>query len=191
MAARSTLTVTSGTTITSAWGNSVRNHVVPATGSNDVATEGQLCVNTVADVLVVHDGTTVKQLARYGAWDAWTGTCTQAFAVSYTSTNQTHTLQGRHVSASGLLAFTGFGSVGQPISIASNLPVPSAPVLAGSFLYIDSGVGYYQGSVVMDTSGVLTMQVHNAAASNLGQTPSFAIANVDSLWLNLSYPAAA
>lgn len=52
MAARSTLTVTSGTTITSAWGNAVRDHAVPYTTSDDVSSNGQLAMNTTSGRLV-------------------------------------------------------------------------------------------------------------------------------------------
>jgi hypothetical protein len=67
MAARSTLTVTSGTTITSAWGNSVRDHAVPYTTSNDVTTEGMLAVNTSTDRLMVYDGSAAYRLAHYSS----------------------------------------------------------------------------------------------------------------------------
>jgi hypothetical protein len=65
MAARSTLTVTSGTTITSAWGNSVRNHLVPYTTSNDVSSEGQLAVNTSTKQLVAYNGSSAVRLGHY------------------------------------------------------------------------------------------------------------------------------
>lgn len=56
MAARSTLTVVSGTTITSAWGNGVRDHAVPFTTSDDVSSNGQLAVNTSSSRLVTRLG---------------------------------------------------------------------------------------------------------------------------------------
>lgn len=52
MAARSTLTVVSGTTITSAWGNSVRDHAVPFTTSDDVSSNGQVAFNTANQRLI-------------------------------------------------------------------------------------------------------------------------------------------
>jgi len=67
MAARSTFTRTSGSVITSAWANSLRDHVVPYTGADDVTTEGQIGVNTLTDRLVIHDGTASRRLGHYTA----------------------------------------------------------------------------------------------------------------------------
>ena len=67
MSTRSSLTVVSGTTITSAWGNGIRDHIVPKTTSDDVSSEGQLCVNTSADTLVTHNGTGAVAIAIFGA----------------------------------------------------------------------------------------------------------------------------
>lgn len=63
MAARSTLTVTSGTVITSAWGNSVRDHAVPFTTSDDVTSNGQLAFNTTTNRLVGRIGGTAFPVA--------------------------------------------------------------------------------------------------------------------------------
>lgn len=191
MAARNTFTRVFGAVIPSAWANSIRDHLVTIATSNDVSSEGQLCVNTAADVLVVHDGSGVKQLARYGPWDVWTATSVvQSFGVLFTPVGLGVTLSGRHIVANGTLNFTGAGSIGSQIVVNTNLPAPTAAVLAGTFLYIDSGTAYYTGTVVIDTAAALSFQVHNAPAANLGTTPSFAIAPGDQLWLNLSYPAA-
>lgn len=65
MSSRSSLTVTSGTTITSAWGNGIRDHVVPKTTSDDVSSEGQLAANTSTDRIMVHNGTSAARLMHY------------------------------------------------------------------------------------------------------------------------------
>lgn len=66
MAARSTLTVTSGTTITSAWGNNVRDNVASYTaGVADVYTEGQIATDTSSKRLLIHNGTTAVRLGHY------------------------------------------------------------------------------------------------------------------------------
>ena len=65
MSTRSSLTVVSGTTITSAWGNLVRDHVVPKTTSDDVSSEGQLAANTSTDRIMVHNGTSAARLMHY------------------------------------------------------------------------------------------------------------------------------
>jgi hypothetical protein len=189
MALRTSFTRVFGAVIPSAWANAMRDHMVTIATSNDVSSEGQLCVNTAADVLVVHDGTAVRQLARYGPWDTWTATVVQSFGVGFTPNGLAVTRSGRHITASGILELTGNGSTGNQIIVNSNLPAPTAARLAGTFLYIDSGTAYYQGSVVIDAAAALSFQVHNSPAANLGTSPAFAIAPGDSLWLNLSYPA--
>lgn len=66
MPARSSLTRTAFSTITSAWANSLRDHVVPYSGSDDVSTEGQLSVNTTSDRVMVHNGSGARRLIHYG-----------------------------------------------------------------------------------------------------------------------------
>ena len=65
MSSRTSLTVVSGTTITSAWGNGIRDHVVPKTTSDDVSSEGQLAANTSTDRIMVHNGTSAARLMHY------------------------------------------------------------------------------------------------------------------------------
>ena len=63
MSTRSSLTVVSGTTITSAWGNGIRDHIVARTTSNDATADGQLCLNTSTERLVYYNGSSVFPLA--------------------------------------------------------------------------------------------------------------------------------
>lgn len=63
MSTRSSLTVVSGTTITTSWGNNVRNHIVARTTSDDVTADGQMCLNTSTERLVYYDGSSVFPLA--------------------------------------------------------------------------------------------------------------------------------
>jgi hypothetical protein len=65
MAARSAMTVTTATTITSTWGNNVRDHIVPKTTSDDVSSEGQLAVNTTSDRIMAHDGSSAVRIGHY------------------------------------------------------------------------------------------------------------------------------
>lgn len=67
MAARSTFTVASGQTITSSWGNSVRDHVVTRTTADDAASEGMLSMNTSTKRLMVHDGAAARRFLNYSA----------------------------------------------------------------------------------------------------------------------------
>lgn len=67
MSSRSSLTVVSGTTITSAWGNGMRDHIIPKTTSDDVSSEGQLAANTSTDRIVVHNGSGAVRFGHYSA----------------------------------------------------------------------------------------------------------------------------
>jgi hypothetical protein len=194
MAARSTLTVTSGTTITSAWGNSVRDHVVPFTGSNDVASEGQLAVNTTADKLVVWNGSAVVELASYGSWGTFTSTVTQAGGPGVATADECEwTRTGRHVVGGGRLTITSIiSAAANPIQLGtSGLPAVSGTLgthNVGTFIYQDTGTRLYQGSLYMTSAGVMTMATTDQVAL-LGQAPSFAAAATDIIWLNLNYRA--
>lgn len=188
MAARSTFTRSAGNTITAALNNSIRDHLPTYTTSNDVSTEGQLCVNTSTDKLVVYSGAAVVELANYGAWKAYTTTITQSFGVAHAQYEVEYMRSGRNVTATGQLYFTGNGSVGNPITCTTNLPAPPRDLCVGSFVYQEVGTGSYTGSIMMSTASVLTFQCHNVN-SVLGQTPSFAIIATDSIWLQISYKA--
>jgi hypothetical protein len=141
MAARSTLTVTSGTTITSAWGNLVRDHSVSATTSNDVASEGQLGCNTSTDDFLIHNGSAAVIMGNYGGWysTGWTLTCTQSFNVALSVTRQRWKRNGREIIFQANGSFTGNGSNG--FEIVFSLPVTAAhsgTVIPGSCLIYDA-----------------------------------------------------
>jgi hypothetical protein len=63
MGARNTLTVVSGTTITSAWGNGVRDHIVSYASTNDVSITGQTSFNTSTGRLVYWNGSAAVPIA--------------------------------------------------------------------------------------------------------------------------------
>lgn len=190
MAARSTLTVTSGTTITSSWGNTVRDHLVPYTTTDDVGTtEGRMAVNTSTDQLVVYTGSTVRELVRYGAWSSFTLSPVQTFALSSTNTDVGTARLGRTVVAHAHLSFTSSGSTGTQLYIDTNLPAPAGTIVAGVFHFTDLGANYSTGVVFMNTSSRLTFIV-TGNNNTFGITPSFAVVSGDEMWINLSYQAA-
>ncbi len=63
MAGRGTLTVVSGSTITSAWGNAVRDHVLSYASTNDVSITGQVSFNTSTERLVYWNGSAAVPIA--------------------------------------------------------------------------------------------------------------------------------
>lgn len=159
MAARSTLTVTSGTTITSAWGNSVRDHVPTYTGSNDVATEGQLAVNTSTDQLVVYTGSAAREIASYGAWqNTWTPTLNQGGALSTTTVYARYARYGRTIVAAFRVSCPSGGAAGSNILVT--LPVASQGTtgVVGSGYFFDlSASTYYPFTAILQSTTTFSM----------------------------------
>lgn len=190
MAARSTLTVTSGTTITSAWGNAVRDHAVPYTTSNDATAEGQLAVNTSTDRLIVYNGSAAVELGRYGDWSTWTATGDQGGSVAGTASNCVFTRSGRLIVATGRFAFTAVGTASNTISIGTNLPLPAATSVVGQFLFFNTGDAFYVGLATMNaTTGALTFVSHSGN-NNFGINPNVQVHSGDAIDLVLTYRAA-
>ena len=197
MAARSTFTKSAGNAITAAQNNSIRDHLVTYTGSNDVATEGQMCANTSTDRLVIYSGSAVVELASYGAWTTFTARMTQNGGGTYnalTAAECEWTRSGRSVEGGGMLTLAGAigASAGNPIQIAvTGLPAVSGTIgthLIGNFIYQDTGTTSYEGSLFMTSAGIVTMQA-NSQAAYVGQAPSFAMAVGDIVWVNFRYRA--
>lgn len=188
MALRSSFTRVFGAVIPSAWANSIRDHLVTIATSDDVSSEGQLCVNTSTDQLVMHNGAGgAIEIARYGGLSSVTASTTQSFAVSATARGGM-SRHGTWADAWLRLSFTSNGFTGAPIYIDTNLPAPSLEIRVGGFLYQDAGTALYEGSVFMTPGGRLAMYVHNTPYSLLGATPSFAIIAGDAIDLNLRWP---
>ena len=114
-------------------------------------------------------------------------TTTQSFGVTSSNAGGS-SRNGTWVDAAFVMTFTSNGSAGNAITVATSLPAPTLTLRAGGFAYSDVGTGVYEGSVFINSSGTLTFFVHNSAFNNLGQTPSFAIATNDVLYINLRYP---
>jgi hypothetical protein len=190
MAARSTLTVTSGTTITSSWGNAVRDHALPFTTSNDVTSEGQLAVNTSTDRLVVYNGSAAVELARYGDWSSWTPTLSQGGSVTNSAGDCVFTRSGRLIVVTGYVGSTGTGTASNAIIVGTNLPLPAATGVVGFAEFFNSGDQYYIASVAMNAStGNLTFASHGG--NNLfGINPNVQLSSGDGFNLVLSYRAA-
>ena len=190
MAARSTFTRSAGNTITAALNNSIRDHLVTYTGSDDVATEGQLAVNTTTDQLVVYTGSVAREIARYGALTAFVAmSVNQGGAIPVTiGTGSGWSRRGPWIEAQINLTFPiGSGTAGNAITISSSdLPNPAASCVAGWFMYQDGGTTVYAGSVFMTSGGSMTL-FSGANNSGIGLTPSFALASADAAWLSLRY----
>lgn len=190
MALRTSFTRVFGAVIPSAWANSIRDHLVTIATSNDVSSEGQLCVNTSTDQLVVHNGSGAIELGRYGAWSSFTLSPVQTFSLSSSNTDVGFARMGRTIVAHARLQFTSNGSTGTQLYIDTNLPAPTGTVVAGHFHYTDAGAFYYTGEVFMNGSSRLNFTV-SGVNNTFGVTPSFAVVSGDEMWVNLVYQAAA
>ena len=194
MAARSTFTRTSGSVITSAWANSLRDHIVPYSGAADGTTDGMLSVNTADDTLRIGNGTTTVIGANYGAWNTWTAEVVQAGIATCTETECEWRRVGRDIVGGGTLTvgtITSGAGIGIEI-VTFGLPLVSGARgnhVIGTFLYHDVGTTWYQGALLMNSLGTMFMRVNNQATF-LGGGPSFAVAVNDEIHVNFSYRAA-
>lgn len=169
MAARSTLTVTSGTTITSAWGNSVRDHVVTRTTTDDVASEGQLVVNTSSDALVVHNGTGSVAVAHYGLGSTWTPAIVQSFAVATTVNYARYWIKGRRCKCEFQLTCTSSGATSNAIVI-SGIPVTansSVGAIGHGYLYDASVPNTFPFIVTLGSTTTIKLSSTSANAADL------------------------
>lgn len=91
-----------------------------------------------------------------------------------------------------LLAITGAGTVGTVAKLTpTGLPAPktSTMLCRGRFAYTDASVPtVYTGVARWDGADIL-LRVHNGSA-DLGSTPSFALANGDSVQVTLTFQVA-
>jgi len=189
MAARSSFTRTSGGVITSAWANSMRDHLIPYSGAADGVTEGMLSVNTATDQLRIGTGATTVQFGCYGTPTAITAGMTQTgFSGSFTTSGEM-VVYGNHVVASGfstVLSVITPGTAGNIIELViAALPIVSSQRCVGSYVFRDASTSsVYGGAVIMATSGAIGMY---GSTSALGVTPSLGIAVDDTVWFSINY----
>ena len=121
----------------------------------------------------------------------WTATLKQnGSTVTSTTTSAIYTVNDQLCTARLLLTATAAGTVGTEVKVTpSGLPTPAVTgnKAMGEFTYNDGGT-YYIGAATFDGTDI-TLRVHNSS-SQLGATPSFAVANTDTLSLVITYPIA-
>ncbi len=198
MAARSTFTRTSGSVITSAWANSLRDHVVPYTGAADGTTEGMLSVNTADDTLRVGVGASTEVLASYGPWTSFTPVITQgqtlsaSFAYARFRRSDSRTITG----AFRATISSGLGTPATPISISS-LPATAFTnwIPIGTFLLFDlSALQGFAGAAFLESTTTIdgrTMTNPTPADDRLGVASFTGSLSVgDTIAVNFEYEAA-
>ena len=107
-----------------------------------------------------------------------------------TTTSAIYTVNDQLCTARLLLTATAAGTVGTEVKVPpSGLPTPAVTgnKAMGEFTYNDGGT-YYSGAATFDGTDI-TLRVHNSS-TQLGATPSFAVANTDVLSLVITYPIA-
>lgn len=166
MAARSTFTRTSGSVITSAWANSLRDHIVPYSGADDVSTEGMLSVNTASDRVLVHDGTAARILSQYGAWSTWTPTVTQTGGATVTVTHAVFVRLGRLCVGNFRLSVTASPPVGGAITVSPPVTAARDSATIGEGYIFDTSAGlHYTGFLFSATTTTIDFRQHGTGTA--------------------------
>lgn len=121
------------------------------------------------------------------AWIDYVPTLTQGVTLSKTLTYAKYQRIGRTIYVQVSLTITSAGTSGQAIEIGVPVPTVTGSPMAGSFRYVDSGVGVYVGTTIGWSTSVVRLSV---APDNLGSNPSLAAANTDQLQIAITYEAA-
>lgn len=168
MAARSSFTRVSGGVITTAWANSLRDHVAPySTTANDGTTEGMLSINTTSDTLRVGTGSTTVELASYGAYQStWTPQVTQSIPLATTTNIARVARYGRTVVANFRVTLATNGLASNIITLP--LPVTAANttgVLGTGYFYDTSAAIYYPFIALQQFASATTMVLLSTSTS--------------------------
>lgn len=141
---------------------------------------------------------TNASVAAIGTWSTWTPTFT------FLNKGTTGTVVAKYVQIGKLvrgvcevtLGGTGI-SVGGAGAVSFTLPVTSARAggRIGSSTYLDSGVAFYDGSVLLGSTTVANFLIHVASgtyttASNVSATTPFTWAAADTFYCEFAYEAA-
>jgi hypothetical protein len=134
----------------------------------------------------------MTQLAPFfSAWTSWTSTIQVFQAANRTSTNTyaKYLQVGKLVIASASITITATGSAGSRIEVRG-LPVESATnaPINGSGYYVDAGTAGYQVAAQLLSTTSIGFAYDTSAL--IGQSPSFATANGDTLNFTVMYEAA-
>ena len=125
-----------------------------------------------------------------GAWTSFTPVLTQSSAVTKTVSWSRYARFGRLIIWSFGITATGAGSAGNAITLS--LPATAAAsvnIIIGSGNITDASVDEYNGAWKMASTTAIGL-TQSASANFVGVTPSFALANTDSLEGFVIYEAA-
>mgnify|MGYP000039709941 CR=1 FL=1 len=197
MAARSSFTRTSGGVITSAWANSMRDHLIPYSGAADGVTEGMLSVDTATDQVRIGTGAATVEFGCYGTSTAITsgmGFAQTGFVVSSYTMSGNVTRYGKHVVGSGSLAIvsvTSAGTAGNLITFNSSglhFPAVATQRCVGSYVFQDASSTFvWAGALIMTAAGDMGMYGAQGSNGAIGIAPSIGLAASDTVWFSINY----
>ena len=160
--------VTNGTTISTTWGNAIRDQGVQVTTSGarpSSPIEGMCIYETDTDLLLVYNGSAWKQIGNgatsntFGAWSTWTPQIRQSATagMSTTVSYAAYCIIGNTCIANCRLVAGASGTAGQTIYVMSNgtLPTPSyyGMVNGHGLLFDVSIAGYVVEAYVTNALG--------------------------------------
>lgn len=146
----------------------------------------RLGIGTANQILRVNSGATAPEWA--GAYTTYTPTVIQNGARTKTVDLAQYIRYGNFCHVAVRCNLTDAGTANNVIQ-SGNLPIAPTGTdpMVGTYLYYDSGTGFYSGTCLYITA-ISVIQFYTHGLTNpLGQTPNFAIANGDVLWYNLTY----
>lgn len=139
-------------------------------------------LDTLVDLMHQRDQSIERAFLRDAPEDivAYTPTATQGGGgIVYTSQSGAYQTRGPWIEGEFRIVFavgTG-GTAGTAIDL--NVPVTPLssgdPFVCGSFILLDSGLAYYEGSLSLWSSTAMRMYVHNVG-NQVGATPNFGLA---------------
>jgi len=197
MATRTSFTRVSGGVITTAWANSMRDHLIPYSGAADGVTEGMLSVDTATDQVRIGTGAATVEFGCYGTSTAITsgmGFTQTGFSVGTYTVSGNVTRYGKHVVGSGFLliaSVTTPGTAGNIITFNSSglhFPAVATNRCVGSVMFQDGSAGQtWGGAIFMDTLGAMSMYGAQGSNGAVGIAPSIGLDTNDVVWFSISY----
>lgn len=204
-------TVVSGTTITAAWGNSVRDQLVSPfadstarTAAVSVPVSGMVSVLTTTKRMDVYNGSSHSALINpsWGAWPSWTTAVTQSGAVTHSINLANYFQVGRMITAQFLLVMTGSGTASNVVTVTLPVTADAAWVgdsntLGNGYLNDLSATSKTEAALVLASTTTLKFRAMNSTTSPpgfLGQAGALfnlALASGDTLSGTITYAAGA
>lgn len=194
MPSYASLTVTSGSTITEAWGNAMRDSTVIVCTSSTRPSgphEGMTIVETDTNRMAIYSGSAWVYVSQFAS-TSWTPVPYRVSAPSdptYTVNRAVFSYSAGWVMGQADITFTQAATSGYENRVStSSLPAPlsSGATSCGTFQFVDVGVDYKVGSVIFDGTNFIFRC--DRETSQLGLAPTFNISVGDTWGFSFAYP---